>query len=74
MKDPVSGTDIQIDTWYAAFYDLEEKSFLGQLPYDTFTKELHLQDCERYDAKMRKLQGISAKLQRELIVKYGVDV
>lgn len=74
MKDPVSGTDIQIDTWYAAFYDLEEKSFLGQLPYDTFTKELHLQDCERYDAKMRKLQGISPKLQRELIVKYGVDV
>lgn len=74
MKDPANGEDIQIDTWYAAFYDLEEECFLGQLPYNTFIKEIHLQECDRYDAKMRKLPGLSAERQRELIQQYGVDV
>lgn len=74
MKDPVSGEDIQIDTWYAAFYDLEEETFLGQLPYEAFVKEIHLSECERYDAKMRKLPGMRAAHQRELIQQYGVDI
>ena len=74
MKDPVSGEDIQIATWYAAFYDLEEETFLGQLPYEAFVKEIHLSECERYDAKMRKLPGMRAAHQRELIQQYGVDI
>ena len=74
MKDPTSGADIQIDTWYAAFYDLEEESFLGQLPYEIFIQEIHLSEGERYDAKMYKLPGMRAARQRELIQQYGVDV
>ena len=46
---------------------------LGMRPFMIW-KEIHLSECERYDAKMRKLPGMRAAHQRELIQQYGVDI
>ncbi|MCR0327941.1 DUF4299 domain-containing protein [[Clostridium] innocuum] len=74
MKDPVSGRDIQVQEWYAAFYDLDEECFLGQLPYEIFVQEEQLANRMRYDAKMRLLPGMSAKRQRQLLEAFRVEL